>query len=150
MTDQPDPGEGSPVDSDELSDPGEGALVDSRLPAMSAARLEQCEHIAQEWQLRWEANTLTASVDALAAAGFLDELCREVRRLRARNAALEPKCDVCGLPDQGLGLTRIMCGQTDGGALEYLLGACCEEKPFKIPPGARRVLGIKTRDGERR
>jgi hypothetical protein len=110
---------------------------------MSPERLAQCERIAQEWQLRWEANTLSASVDAVSASGYVAELCREVRRLRARNAALEPKCDVCGLPDQGLGLTRVVVRLHDGTGREYLLGVCCEEKPFKIPEGARQVAGIK-------
>ena len=131
-------------------EPVTARVVDSELRAMAPERLAQCERIAQEWHLRWEANTMTASVDALAAAGFLDELCREVRRLRARNAALEPKCDVCGLPDQGLGLTRVVCRQHDGTGREYLLGACCEDKPFKIPPGARRVAGIKAVSEPRR
>jgi len=117
--------------------------VDSDHRAMTPERLAQCERIAQEWRLRWEANTLSASVDAAAASGLVDELCREVRRLCARNAALEPKCDVCGLPDQGLGLTRVVVRLHDGTGREYLLGACCEEKLFKVPEGARRVAGIK-------
>lgn len=106
---------------------------------MTPERLVQCERVAAEWHLRWEGNTLSASVDALAAAGFVAELCAEVRRLLARNAALEPKCDVCEKMPQGLGLTRVVVAQSDGSGLEYMLGVCCEEKPFRVPAGARKV-----------
>lgn len=128
--------------------PGEGALVDSMLLRLSAAALDTGLKKGYG-PTHPQAGAFTPEFLQRCAA-LLTLAANQLDTLLARNAVLEPKCDVCGLPDQGLGLTRVVCGQQDGGALEYLLGVCCEEKPFRIPQGARRVLGIKNGSEARR
>lgn len=49
-------------------------------------KLNSYKTLAAEWDLRWQRNPVSASVDAMAAAGVTLDLIAEVERLHADNA----------------------------------------------------------------
>lgn len=79
-------------------------------------------------------------VDAAEAATVVEDLLGAVRSLLARCERLEPKCDVCEKPLQGRRADRVVVERSELGAVEFLLGACCEKKPFRVPARARPVV----------
>lgn len=50
-------------------------------------------------------------------------------------------CDVCGHPTRGI-QTPVKVG-----ARLFVIGGCCEEKPFRVPPPLAATVTVRMPDG---
>ncbi len=51
-------------------------------------------------------------------------------------------CDVCGHPTRGIA-TPVKVGERS-----WLLGGCCEDKPFRVPPPLVATVTVRMPDGK--